>query len=539
VAATGNTANWKDQETLVAGLLDPAVYADAGGRVEKLETHISYLFLAGAHVYKVKKAVDLGFLDFSTLERRHFYCLEELRLNRRLAPALYLDVVPITGSYEHPRLGGPGTPIEFAVKMRRFSQDDLLDARLARDQLTPSHIDRLAEKIAAFHGSATVAASEDPHGSSGAVRTPVLENFLQIRRTPVAMSNAADLDELELWTTQQCDVLEPTFRARKTGGFVRECHGDFHLGNVALVNGDVTVFDCLEFNANLRWIDVQSEAAFMVMDLSARNRPDLGQRFLSRYLEFTGDYAGLAVFRFYSVYRAMVRAKVHALRAEQPHVDAQQRAAALSKSRNYLDLAKRLSRPKKPALVITHGLSGSGKTTHTERLLEILPAVRVRSDIERKRLKGLPALAHSDSAVREGLYAPAATDLTYARLAELATDSVRAGFIAIVDAAFLERERRNAFRRIADSLAVAFLILEFSAPDTILRARVAARQQTGADASEANIAVLEYQLQTIEPIQADEKIFVVTIDARQPPSDAVCASIRQRLETATTQANGE
>lgn len=528
-----------DQEVLVTGLLDPAVYGDADGRVEKLETHISHLFLVGPHVYKVKKAVDLGFLDFSTLERRHFYCLEELRLNRRLAPALYLDVVPITGSYEHPRVGGPGTPIEFAVKMRRFSQDDLLDTRLARNQLTPNHIDQLAEKIAAFHASAAIATSEDPHGSSSAIRTPALENFVQIRRTPVAQSSPGDLDTLQQWTTRQCDALDPIFCARKAGGFVRECHGDFHLGNVALVNGDVTVFDCLEFNANLRWIDVQSEAAFLVMDLFARNRSDLGQRFLNRYLEFTGDYAGLAVLRFYLVYRAMVRAKVHALRAEQPHVNAQQRATALSKSKNYVDLATRLTQPKKPAIVITHGLSGSGKTTHTERLLEILPAVRVRSDIERKRLKGLPAPARSESKVREGLYAPEATDLTYARLAELSTAIVRAGFIAIVDATFIERARRNAFHRLADSLAVAFFILEFSAPEAVLRARVVRRQQTGVDASEADIAVLEQQLQTIEPIQADEQPFVARIDARQAPSDIACASIRERLNTATSSLYGK
>lgn len=524
-------AERKNQGVLVSGLLDPAVYGDAHGQVEKLETHISYLFLTGAHVYKVKKAVNLGFLDFSTLERRRFYCQEELRLNRRLAPSLYLDVVPITGSHQHPCLGGSGTPIEFAVKMRRFPQDALFDARLAHHQLTPNDIDQLAEKIAVFHKSTAVAATQDPYGSSDLVRAPVLGNFDQIRRTSTASMNVADLNALEQWTIQHCDTLDPIFRERKAGGLVRECHGDFHLGNVALIDGEVTVFDCLEFNANLRWIDVQSEAAFMVMDLSARNRSDLGQRFLNRYLEFTGDYAGLTVLRFYLVYRAVVRAKVHALRADQPHIDAEQRSAALSKSRGYFDLAKRLTRPKKPAIVITHGLSGSGKTTHTERLLEVLPAIRLRSDIERKRLSGLSALTRSGSPLRGGLYAPQVTDRTYARLAELATTTVRAGFVAIVDATFLERARRDIFHRLADSLAVAFLILEFSAPEAVLRARVAARQQRGMDASEADVPVLEYQLQKVEPIQSDEQIFVARIDRQQGPSDAAFASIRERLVT--------
>lgn len=529
----GNATNSTDQEALVAALLNPALYGNSVERVEKIETHISYLLLAGTHVYKIKKAVDLGFLDFSTLERRDFYCREELWLNRRLAPALYLDVVPITGSYEHPRLAGPGTPIEFAVKMRRFSQDDLLDAMLARDLLSPIHIDRLAEKIADFHMTSAAAIGDDSYGSPNAVRAPVLENFAQIRQTSPAASSVSILDELEKWTTHEHDRLEAMFRTRKSGGFVRECHGDFHLGNVALVNGEVTAFDCLEFNANLRWIDVQSETAFMVMDLQAKNRPDLAQRFLNRYLEFTGDYAGLAVLRFYLVYRAMVRAKVHALRSEQPHVDAQLRAAALAKHRSYLHLAKQLTQPEKPAVVITHGLSGSGKTTHTEKLLEILPAIRIRSDIERKRLKGLPAVARSRSPVSAGLYAPEVTELTYDRLSELTRTVVRAGFTAIVDATFLERARRRDFHRLADSLGVVFLILEFVTPEAVLRSRVAARQQQGADASEADLTVVEHQLRTVEPLQADERIFAATVDATLAPSDVSWTSIDRRLRAAT------
>ena len=533
MTTAGKTANSTDQEAIVAALLDPAVYGSSVDRVEKIETHISYLFLAGTHVYKIKKAVDLGFLDFSTLERRGFYCREELRLNRRLAPALYLEVVPITGSYEHPRLGGPGTPIEYALKMRRFAQEHLLDAMLVRDLLTPNQMDRLAEKIANFHMTADAATGDDPYGSPSAVRAPVLENFTQIRQTSAAASSPSELVELEKWAINECDRLEATFRARKAGGFVRECHGDFHLGNVALVNGEVTAFDCLEFSANLRWIDVQSEIAFMVMDLQARNRPDLAQRFLNRYLEFTGDYAGLEVLRFYLVYRAMVRAKVHALRGEQPHVDAQQRAVALAKHRSYLHLAKRLTQPQRPAIVITHGLSGSGKTTHTEKLLEILPAIRIRSDIERKRLKGLSALARSGSPVSEGLYTPGATELTYARLAELAATVVRAGFIAIVDATFLECARRSHFHRLADSLDVVFMIVEFVTPEAVLRSRVAARQQQGTDASEADLRVLEHQLRTVEPLRPDERIFAVTVDATPAPSDVSLASIGHRLKAAT------
>ena len=538
MADPGNITNSKNEEALVASLLNPSVYGGGVERVEKLETHISHLFLAGPYVYKVKKPVDLGFLDFSTLERRHFYCLEELRLNRRLAPALYLDVVPISGSAEHPILGGRGAPIEYAVKMRRFGQDDLLDVMLALGRLTSDQIDRLAEKIADFHTTATVAAAGDVHGSPGAVRAPALENFAQIRQTSAAASGLTDLEELERWTRREGERLDVAFSARRQGGFVRECHGDFHLGNVALVDGEVTVFDCLEFNSNLRWIDVQSEIAFMVMDLRARNRPDLAQRFLNRYLESTGDYAGLVVLRFYLVYRAMVRAKVHALRADQPHLNPQQRAAALAGYRNYLDLSKRLTEPTKPAIIITHGLSGSGKTTHTEKLAEILFAVRIRSDIERKRAKHLPALARTGSTPRHGIYTPEANDLTYARLAELAESITRSGFVVIVDATFLEHARREAFRRMADSLSVVFLIIEFSAPEAVLRKRVASRQQKNTDASEADTAVLEYQLKTVEPLHEDEQPVAVRNDATVAPSDVSWEAVRLRLQNTAKSPSG-
>jgi len=533
VATNANRTTSTDQSVLVAALLDPAVYGPSVDRVEKLETHISYLFLAGPKVYKVKKAVNLGFLDFSTLAQRHLYCLEELRLNRRLAPALYLDVVPITGSYQHPRLGGPGAPIEFAVKMHRFAQDNLLDSLCARNRLTRAHIDQLADKIAAFHGSAAAAGGTDTYGIPDAIRQPALENFVQIRGARSATLMPESLDLLEQWTVHQCDTLDAVFRTRKAGAFVRECHGDLHLGNIAMVQNEVTIFDCLEFNANLRWIDVMSEAAFLTMDLHSRSQPQLAQRFLNRYLEITGDYAGLTVLRFYMVYRAMVRAKVHALRAEQTEMGAPQRAAAHAEYRNYLDLARQQTHAPRPAIVITHGLSGSGKTTHTENLLAATAAIRVRSDIERKRLQGLPALARSNSEIEAGLYGPDTSNRTYARLASVATATIEAGYTAIVDATFLHRQQREKFRRLALELNVAFLILDFTAPEAALRSRVAARQQLGGNASEADVAVLEHQLQTQQPLQTDEASYVVRIDAMQAPSDVCWESVLDRLNVAS------
>lgn len=498
------------QTALATAMLNPAVYGDGVEQTEKLETHISHVFFAGPFVYKIKKAVNLGFLDFRTLDARRFYCQEELRLNRRLAPALYLDVIAITGSPEHPVLGGDGPAIEYAVKMRRFSQDDLLSRVLARNGLTPQRLDRLAEQVADFHAAINAATASDAFGTPEAIQRPALENFSQIRAASSNASKLTTLESLEQWTAQQCEALRVVFDDRKRTGFVRECHGDLHLGNIALFKDKIAIFDCLEFSENLRWIDVINEVAFLVMDLHDRKRPDLAWRFLNRYLEITGDYDGLRVLRFYIVYRAMVRAKVHWLRAQQPNVSAEDKTRLLAQYDGYVALARDQTGNAKGALFITHGLSGSGKTTHTQSLLETLGAVRIRSDIERKRLRGLPALAHTDSDVGEGLYAADSTALTYQRLYALTRDIIAAGYPVIVDATFLKRAQRDAFRQLAESSGTPFGILDFVADDTTLRERILERQHRQHDASEANIAVLEHQLITQEPLHVDELPWIVT-----------------------------
>lgn len=522
----GQKTNLPDQATLAAALLDPRVYGNGVTRVDKLETHISYVFMAGPYAYKIKKAVDLGFLDFLTLSARRFYCLEELRLNRRFAPSLYLDVIAITGTADNPMLGGDGPPIEYAVKMRRFSQDDLLSQVLARGALSPGLVDRLAERIADIHAAADVSTSRDEYGTPAAVRQPVLDNFLRIRASDSDSGKNADLDFLEQWTRAQCRALDAVFNARKNSGFVRECHGDLHLGNVALVDNTVTIFDCLEFNPGFRWIDVMNEVAFLVMDLHDRQRSDLAWRLLNRYLEITGDYNGLRVLRFYTVYRAMVRAKVHLLRAGQVGDDADERTRLLAQYRDYVSLAKDQTLPPRPALLITHGLSGSGKTTGAQSLLEAVGAVRIRSDVERKRLHGLTALARTGSALASGVYTDYATALTYQRLSDLAKTVIDAGYTVIVDAAFLRRRQRDGFRQLADTLGVPFVILDFVADENVMRARILEREKQRRDASEAGIAVLEHQLATREPLQADEQPFVGRFDTAVD-IDTVSAVLRR------------
>jgi aminoglycoside phosphotransferase family enzyme len=505
----------REQARLLAALRDPACFPDGAERVSALETHISCVLLTGRFAYKIKKAVDFGFLDFTTLAARRHFCEEELRLNRRLAPALYLEVVPVTGTLDAPRMGGEGRALEYAVKMREFPQDALASALLERGELRGPDIDALAATVARFHGAIEAAAPGAGFGSPEAVQRAASDNFAALRPLVDDAEERSRIDGLSAWTEREYAARRGGLRSRLENGFVRECHGDLHLGNIARVDGELTVFDCIEFNPALRWIDVMSEIAFTTMDLEHRGRADLARRFLNAYLELTGDYAGLACLRFYLVYRALVRAKVARLRAEQFRAgDARQ--AAIGDYRAHLRLAETYAASARPAIVVAHGLSGSGKTTLSGALLEAVGGVRVRSDVERKRLRGLGSGERERAGIERGLYASGATEATYARLAALATAIVEAGLAAVVDAAFLRRWQRDRFSTLAAGLGVPFVILDFAASEAALRERVSRRVRTDADASDADLAVLEHQLRTQEPLAPDELDAVVRYDADAP-----------------------
>jgi hypothetical protein len=498
---------------LVERLRDPACFPHAVRRVELLETHISWVLLTGEYAYKLKKPLDLGFLDFSTLAARKAACEEELRLNRRTAPQLYLEVVPITGSGAKPKVGGAGPAIEYAVKMREFPQAALLDRVAARGELRIGLMDELAATVARFHAAVERAGPGTAFGTPAEVIAPARQNFEQIRALVEDPDGRAALGRLAAWTEREFARLGDAFAARKRDGFVRECHGDLHLGNLIALDGVPLAFDCIEFNASFRWIDVMNEVAFLVMDLADHGLVGHAWRFLNAYLAETGDYAGLGVLRFYLVYRAMVRAKIAALRAHQLPEGAAERGRVERESRAYLGLAEAFSALDRRALVITRGLSASGKTAFARLLVEEIGAISMRSDLERKRLHGLAADARTGSPVGGGIYTPEATARTYERLRELARVCAEAGFPAVVDAAFLARADRDAFRALARRLGVPFAIAACEAPESVLRERIGSR---AGDASEATLQVLAHQLTTADPLGPEERTFVVRVDTRLP-----------------------
>ena len=346
------------------------------------------------------------------------------------------------------------------------------------------------------------------------MRTPVQETLHTLRALTTARTDRAWLDVLAGWEADTFGALQPVFGERCAKGHVRECHGDLHLGNVTLVDGHTTLFDCLEFDPALRWTDVMSDVAFMAMDLHAHRLPRLSHRFVNGYVERSGDHGGLRVLRYHCVYRALVRAKIAALRKAQlkDAGDAAEPLDRRSAPDDYLDVALACSRHEPPTLMLTHGCSGSGKTLATQGLLERCGAIRIRADVERKRLFGLPPLARSDSALKSGLYSVAATEATHARLREAAERVLASGYSVILDATFLAHAHREQARALADRLGVRFVIIDFQASADTLRRRVQQRALRQDDSSEADLVVLENQLASAEPLREDERAAVFAFD---------------------------
>lgn len=488
---------------MIRALGDPARYPHAVAQVQHRETHISHVLLAGEYAYKIKKPLDLGFLDFTSLERRRHYCNEEIRLNARLAPSIYLDVIAITGTPGNPALGGDGEPIEYAVRMRRFPESGLLDRRLGAGDVGPEVIDDIARRVAAFHERAPAAGEDTDYGTPAAVLAPMRDNFEQIRPRVTEAGERARLEHLAGWTQATFEALRPTLARRRADGRIRECHGDMHLGNMALFEDGVAIFDGIEFNARLRWIDVASEIAFLVMDLDHRGAPALAGRALDAWLAATGDYDALAVMRLYLVYRALVRAKIAAIRLEQS-VSGDGADATRAALREHLDLAARYADSNAPAVLITRGISGSGKSTAAAEMVARIGAVRIRSDVERHRL-----YPDSDPAIR---YARAADDAVYARLEALAARAVETGFPVVVDATFLERERRAPFARLAAGRGIPFRILDLRLPPEAAARRIEARARAGTDPSEADRSVALAQRRRAQPLDAAERECAVAVD---------------------------
>ncbi|MCH4562552.1 AAA family ATPase [Halomonas sp. EGI 63088] len=512
---------------LIQALQAPHCYDHPVSDFTLHETHISWVLLTGEFAYKIKKPVDFGFLDFSTLERRRHFCEEEVRLNSRLAPELYLDVVPITGSPAAPRLGGQGDAFEYAIRMHQFDTAQMLDALHDAGRLQASHLDELADQIADFH--ARLPATHDELGTPARVRADAEENFQQIRPLLETATQRDQLGRLAAWNQETFERLAPHLARRHRDGHVRECHGDLHLSNITLYRDRVTVFDCIEFSDGLRWIDTCNDLAFLLMDLEHRGSPQLANRVLNRHLQLSGDFDCLPLLGFYKAYRATVRAKIALLSRGNPDLSEADKQALLDHYHSYIDLAERYATPRHRCLLVTTGVSGSGKSWLSQRLAESLNLVWLRSDVERKRLFGLATLANSHAQPELDIYTRRASRETYERLSALAADALAAGYSVIVDSAALQRAERDQLIEVAASRNIPHRLLACTAPERQRRHWLRARAAQGTDPSEADESIMERQQAWAQSISEAERAYSLEVDTTDEAAvDDLASRIREQ-----------
>ena len=507
----------------LASLLHPEAYPHPVGSIQLVETHVSWVFLTGRYAYKVKKPVCYPFLDLRSREHRAFFCAEELRLNRRFAPELYRDVCPVTFDGRVARICGPGEVIDHAVCMRQFRAENELDRLLTHGLASPADLEGFGRDLAMLHERLPVAGARAGWGQPQRVRALLLRNAAECRKAAERCGTADAVASLGVALGARLDAAEPWMTRRRSAGRIRECHGDLHARNVVRYDNRFVAFDCIEFAPDFRWIDVAADVAFLFMDLDARGCPEHAQAFLNGYLGASGDYEACRLLRLYAVDRALVRAKVTALQAagmaQKPEA-----ANAMAEHRTYVECAQRMVAAEAPLLILTCGLSGSGKSWLAQRLAARLRAVLLRSDVERSR-KAVLAGWRSPVAPGEGRYSSRASRDVYGRLGECAAEVLAGGSTVIVDATFQRSEDRARLRAIAADCGVTMRVIFCHAPPEVLQRRVVVRGRSGIDASEADLAVLQWQRTRFEAITSAEDLTV--IDADTTATDVVEHCLRE------------
>ena len=497
----------------LTALLRPEAYPHRVAAVLLVETHISWVFLTGELAYKIKRPVHYPFVDLRSRERRAFFCAEELRLNCRFAPELYLDVCAVTLENGAARISGSGEVIDHAVCMRQFRAADELGALLDHGAAAPGELAEFGAWLARAHEQLPRVDAGEPWGRAASIRTGLLTNLTECQRAAEVFGAADAVRALAEPYRARLEADMPALGARRTAGHVRECHGDLHVGNIVRYGGRLVPFDCMEFEPAFRWIDVAEEIACLHMDLGVRRCAPQGQAFLGGYLFESGDYPACRLLRLYGIHRALVRAKVAALRL------------APDEHSRYLAWAGERLAAQRPPLILMCGVAGSGKTWLARQLASALGAVHLRSDLERRRIAGLDVRQRSGSGLGEGLYTEAMGIATYARLRACAAEALAGALPVIVDATFQRRDQRAKFAALAAEHAAALRVVHCHAPPAVLEARIAARAAAGTDASEADRAVLGLQEARFEPISAAENLPVV--DADTSAADVLSRVLRQ------------
>ena len=512
--------------TPIQAMLRPEMYPNRPASVDFVQTHISYVFLAGDEVYKVKKPVHFSFVDFSTLERRRHFCHEEVRLNRRLAPHVYLGVVAICRTGATYRLGSEedDAAVEYAVRMRRLPADRTLDQLLDRSEVSPPMIDQLARRLAEFHRQADTGPQVTANGDVAAIAAVLEDNFAGMRQFHGATIAAADDGAIQEFCRDFLRRQEPLFRRRQAEHRIRDCHGDLHSEHICF-NGEPIIFDCIEFNPKFRYCDTASEIAFLAMDLDYHGRPELARHLVSAYAAHAYDPELPGLVPFYQCHRAYVRGKVDSLKSAEEEVEPAERERASASAQRHFALAYRYTWAYRLCVVIIAGFSGTGKSAVASALAARTGFAHINSDVVRKRLAGLTAGARASADYEGGLYTPEHSRRTYSAMLAEAGECLRAARAVILDATFQRRLDRDAARALARKHAVPFLLIECRCGEDELRRRLEARQGRGGT-SDADWNVYLEQRRRYQAIGADERQDALLIDTMGPLAETLEAAER-------------
>jgi hypothetical protein len=518
---------------LIASLQNPGIYPEHPSKVELVQTHISAIFLTGKHVYKVKKPVNFGFLDFTTLEKRKFYCQQELELNRRLSPEIYLGVVEIRSHQGRIFLGnGPGEIIEYAVLMRQLPSDCMMDRWLARGAITPALLQKIATKIARFHAQAETNSAIASYGNMETIRKNVEENFSQTEKYIGLAISAEFFQEIKESTDQYMQNHLPLFRKRIATGKIRDCHGDLHLQHICLTE-EILIFDCIEFNQRFRYSDVAADIAFLLMDLDFHGYPWLSADLAASYLHVSQDWPLFLLLDFYKSYRAYVRGKVISFRLDDPAISPAEKGPVLQEARRYFHLALHYARRlNRPALFLTCGLMGTGKSTMARALSEALGWERLSSDTLRKELAQLSPLEHRFEKYHQGLYSPDFSQKTYEALFDRARDILNAGNSLIIDASFKKKADRQEAQALAQQSKADFLLIECQSDEREIRRRLTLRAIDKSESSDGRWELFADQKEDFEKVEGMGPDSYLPLNTQKPVEDCLGDIFQHLLQRA-------
>ena len=529
---------------LVEALLDPSAYPHSDSLVELIETHVSYVFLAGDYVYKVKKPVDYGFLDFTTLDERRHSCEREVELNRRMSPEVYLGVEEIRKEGGRFALGGPGRTVEYAVKMRRLPQERSLDSLLHLGRVSPDDVERIAARIARFHHRADIGPEITSYGDLDAVRRNVEENFAQTRRFVGSVLSMDDYDEIAAYSRAFMELSRSSFQRRAREGRIRDCHGDLHTAHVFLqspsIDGGsdgISIIDCIEFNERFRCSDVAEDIAFLAMDLDYHGRQDLSQLFVGTYVSESKDRGVGELMDFFKSYRACVRGKVTSFKLDDPHLPEAARKDALESASAYFQLARSyVPTFPRPAAILFAGVTGTGKSTVAVDLARRWSMAYISSDLTRKSLAGIDPREHRYEPFMEGIYSSTFSELTYRKMQERASEHLLKGKSVVLDGTFRHAEERASMVDLARELEAEAWIVECRLPEAEARKRLDRRAEEVDSVSDGRWSLFHQQLAQWDQVSEVPRERHLILDTSGCEEDTV-RSLLQALYGSILQSN--